>query len=501
MHNARAKAQKQTPELLAPKRYLLPCIVILVVLSVCGLQTFLSPALGDEAKQSVMQRYYRLNLKGLPAPPLNLNQPAPPPAVLGGRNLKTIDADELLALAKSFSEEDEYVKASTAQYRAVAAGRFGKYDLSCYLSLANRKDDAFYWLEVAAMEEGCHAAFAEDDYELVNLKKDPRWQKVFKFLKECDQYWMRTGKAPKTTRNAWFTVPDAVARTQAIGALTGESTTKALAFSENPLFRPMPEPLPYDWLSIHKEPGQTFEQFKQSHPEKLGQKGVLYLQPFGVFPKDGSPSVSQLRAFMQAFFQVRTEVLPTIDLSKHRITSRINPNTDRPQFLTSDIHDLLAANRPANACAVLGITMADLSTRAKGRWWNFLFGQADTKRRVAVYSFARFDPKFFKKQRTSNFASMMLRRSCATMAHETGHMFGVAHCTFFHCVMNGTNNLPESDNAPLHVCPVDLRKLQYCLGFDTRKRYESLRNFYRSVHFDDESRWTDNMLARLAKPR
>jgi bacterioferritin len=37
-----------------------------------------------------------------------------------------------------------------------------------------------------------------------------------------------------------------------------------------------------------------------------------------------------------------------------------------------------------------------------------------------------------------------LRRSCKVLAHEIGHMFGLSHCVFFHCLMNGSNSLAES---------------------------------------------------------
>lgn len=37
----------------------------------------------------------------------------------------------------------------------------------------------------------------------------------------------------------------------------------------------------------------------------------------------------------------------------------------------------------------------------------------------------------------------------------------IQHCIFFHCVMNGSNHLAETDSQPLHICPIDLRKLHY----------------------------------------
>ena len=46
------------------------------------------------------------------------------------------------------------------------------------------------------------------------------------------------------------------------------------------------------------------------------------------------------------------------------------------------------------------------------------------------------------------------------MTHEIGHMFGVKHCVYYNCAMNGSNHLQESDRRTEHLCPVCLRKLQ-----------------------------------------
>jgi len=56
-------------------------------------------------------------------------------------------------------------------------------------------------------------------------------------------------------------------------------------------------------------------------------------------------------------------------------------------------------------------------------------------------------------------------------------MFGLTHCTFFNCLMNGSNHLAESDRRPLHVCPVCLRKLQWSIGLDVLARYTALEAF------------------------
>ena len=77
-------------------------------------------------------------------------------------------------------------------------------------------------------------------------------------------------------------------------------------------------------------------------------------------------------------------------------------------------------------------------------------------------------------------------------------MFGIEHCVWFRCLMNGSNHLAESDARPLHLCPVDLRKLQWSTGFDVVERYRRLLDFHRQEGFEDEAQWLDNRLRFIA---
>jgi archaemetzincin len=60
--------------------------------------------------------------------------------------------------------------------------------------------------------------------------------------------------------------------------------------------------------------------------------------------------------------------------------------------------------------------------------------------------------------------------------------------------MNGSNHLAESDAWPLHLCPVDLRKLHSSIGFDLVEGYRRLAEFDRQAGFDDEAGWLEKQI-------
>jgi archaemetzincin len=318
-----------------------------------------------------------------------------------------------------------------------------------------------------------------------------------------------------------FKPPTASERLRAIGSTEGlpENLRKALEPGSD--FEPIPVPEPGDWLAVHRETGQSFDEFVKSEsnrPDNIRSK--IYLQPLGEFgfpqsggsPKPSYPEacpsgrgqislVEKLREYAAAYFAMQVEILPCLTLSGSTITTRINPHTRNRQILTGDVLVLLKKKLPADAFCLLAITMDDLYPDPS---WNFVFGQASLRERVGVYSFARYDPAFYGDKRGKDYEELLLRRSCKVLVHETSHMFGLEHCIYFRCVMNGSNHLQESDSRSLHLCPVCLRKAQYSFckvqqdgtqtRFDVVDRYRNLFRFYQSSGFDDEARWVANRL-------
>lgn len=95
---------------------------------------------------------------------------------------------------------------------------------------------------------------------------------------------------------------------------------------------------------------------------------------------------------------------------------------------------------------------------------------------VGISSIHRQLPNFTKESFSDEETEyqMLLVRACKVGAHEVGHMFGLLHCVYYDCAMNGSGILENTDKRPLYFCPVCYRKLIKCLDFDHLERYEKL---------------------------
>ena len=289
-----------------------------------------------------------------------------------------------------------------------------------------------------------------------------------------------------------FRPPTPEQRLQAVGSTKDLPENLRKALEPGADFEPVPVPKTGDWLTVHRETGQTFDVFVRMRPNKPDKRrSKVYLQPLGEFPQEQAPSLETLKEYAAAYFAMHVEVLPSLALSAANLTTRTNRFTANRQILTTDVLAILKKNIPADAFCLLAVTMEDLYPEPS---WNFVFGQASLRDRVGVYSFARYDPAFYGDSRAKDYKKILLRRSCKVLAHETAHMFGLKHCIYFTCVLNGSNHLQESDSRPLHLCPVCLRKLQHSIKFDVVNRYSNLYRFYHRLAFADEAQWAANRL-------
>ena len=260
-------------------------------------------------------------------------------------------------------------------------------------------------------------------------------------------------------------------------------------------FAPLSRPGPHDWLAAHPEPGQSFGEYVRSRPNRPGgRRAILYLLPLGEGARGAGPAPERIRAYAEAFFVMPARLLPAVPLEAVGATTRVNPHTGKRQLLTTDILSFLVGRLPGDAFCLAAFTMEDLYPEPS---WNFVFGQASLRERVGVYSFARYDPAFHGEPRGPNYERVLLRRSLKVMAHEVSHMFGLPHCVYYACGLNGSNHLAEADSRPPHLCPVCLRKLWHGVGFDVVRRYEALESFYRAAGLGEEVAWVRGRLTAL----
>jgi archaemetzincin len=257
-----------------------------------------------------------------------------------------------------------------------------------------------------------------------------------------------------------------------------------------PLAQPLPAPRRGDWLAEHPEPGQTFAEYVRAQPVRKGaHRHTIYLCLVGDFDEAQQRVIDLTQDYLAVFFDCPVKVKQRLGLTAIPAEARrTHPSWGNRQILTSYLlQNVLRPGRPADALAYLALTATDLWP---GAGWNFVFGQADPRERTGVWSIYRNgDPNH-------DFARC-LRRTLSTPSHETGHLLGMAHCTAFLCLMNGSNHEAEKDRRPLHLCPVCLRKLCWNLQVEPVPYLQKLAAFCRKNGLGPEHQWYEQAIGLL----
>jgi archaemetzincin len=248
-----------------------------------------------------------------------------------------------------------------------------------------------------------------------------------------------------------------------------------------------------DWLATFREEPQSLERYKftcRTRPAQ--QRNAIVLQPLVEAGAAQSAEEKQLletlREYCETFFQLPTRIATPLELPDftRRSTFELHQGRYSRQYDANKLLERFLVKRlPDDAVAFLGITMADLWSSNL----NYVFGIGSLNWHVGVYSLCRYFPEFWGEGRKPGDKELALSRACKLLNHETGHIFGLSHCVFYHCSMNGTNSLAETDRAPLHYCPICHRKLQWNIGFDPLKRYAELYAFYQKHNLPQEAGW------------
>jgi len=264
-----------------------------------------------------------------------------------------------------------------------------------------------------------------------------------------------------------------------------------------PLHRRLGPPKPGDWLSVHREPGQTFREYVASTPvTPRGARRSLVIQPLGEFTKAQRRIVTLTAEFMGLYFGLPVRIEKDLPLSLIPARARrVHPSWGVKQILSTYVlYQVLKPRLPKDAAAYLAFTASDLWP---GEGWNFVFGQASLRDRVGVWSIYRNgDP-----EKDEAAFRLCLLRTLKTATHEIGHMFGMQHCIRYECNLCGSNHREECDRRPLALCPECVCKVCWATGADPVERYRKLAAFCRKNGLKAEAAFYEKSLRTLRGPR
>lgn len=78
---------------------------------------------------------------------------------------------------------------------------------------------------------------------------------------------------------------------------------------------------------------------------------------------------------------------------------------------------------------------------------------------------------------SSELEGLWLGRVCKTASHELGHCFGIDHCVYYACIMQGSASLAEDARQPPYLCPVDEAKVASATGKGEGERRAKMIEF------------------------
>jgi archaemetzincin len=96
-----------------------------------------------------------------------------------------------------------------------------------------------------------------------------------------------------------------------------------------------------------------------------------------------------------------------------------------------------------------------------------------------------------------------MARVSQTTIHELGHCFGLEHCVYFSCVMQGSASSAEARRQPPYFCPICLEKIAHAIGHgavegwdDAGPEGREVRNSYLQNRYTALKRFCEKMNTR-----
>jgi archaemetzincin len=150
---------------------------------------------------------------------------------------------------------------------------------------------------------------------------------------------------------------------------------------------------------------------------------------------------TEIAPMIEAAFKAHVERVANLELPQSAYSR------SREQYLSTALLDVLARRKQPDWDRLLGTVDVDLYVPEL----NFVFGEADARRGVAVFSLARLH--------TAD-RDRFVHRAATEAIHELGHTYGLTHCDSVRCVMWFSNTLAETDRKGTKFCSAHLRALQ-----------------------------------------
>ncbi len=231
-------------------------------------------------------------------------------------------------------------------------------------------------------------------------------------------------------------------------------------------WKPMPAPGPGDWLYIHPEKSQPFDEFvrERSQYPKPARESVLCIQPLGNISTAHPELMKDIADYVSVFFDRKAVLLEPLPIPEASFNAR------RSQYDAGVVLGFLSAKARPGCCACIGVLERDLFLDG----FAFLYGLGSLRKGVGVCSVARYNFEYIGMDPACTFE----RRSMKVAVHELCHALGMRHCTNWLCVLNGANSIVEADRSPMHLCPDCIEKLAWLMEFDTEERYGKLCAFF-----------------------
>jgi archaemetzincin len=160
--------------------------------------------------------------------------------------------------------------------------------------------------------------------------------------------------------------------------------------------------------------------------------------PVGDVPRD---EVARLLPVLRDRFGREVVIGPALPLPAPAYDGR------RRQYSSSVVLDALARARRPEWERVLGVADVDLYVPDL----NFVFGEGDPQRGVAVFSLRRL--------RAGTDEARRRERAATEAVHELGHAYGLRHCSSPRCVMWFSSTLADSDAKGSAFCPAHTAEL------------------------------------------